>query len=465
MDSRRKILVIDDNQSDGDMIARTLKNRGYEVFTETRYQEGLKKAGEVLPDLVFISLLLGTTNGLKASKELHAVEKLRKVPVVMLISYKGELDPKYTVAIGIVDVLVKPLNERDIISKTEAILGPDAIPHIIEEVMPGTSEVEIIGEAVEPEEEYVLDSIDGTDREIIELEEEYHDSPGIMDGEMSQAQEHIHESDDELSGGAEIGGESPGENSFERVTEGIDEQRDKEENYLESMHDEDQGKAEDLGIHEADEDNPVDEADRHGPGKKILIGAVALAIIGVIGAGSYMGLQFFLGGRDRTIALSPAQETSVKDKSDVRKTETGSLPRADNTQSVGDKAQKPAAVASEENIKKEEVPHGPDAVKQKEQVSALKNSPAEKEKKVPEVYSKGTFSVQIGYFGNLKNAEAVADKMKTKGNKVFIKSEESVNGKVFYRVLVGEFVSRSEALEQSKVISREEGINAILYKE
>ena len=100
MDLKRKILVIDDDQSVCDMIARTLKSRDYEVFTETHYQEGVERAGEVLPDLAFISLLLDSTNGLKVSKEIHAIDKLGKLPVIMLISHKGELDPKYTVTIG-----------------------------------------------------------------------------------------------------------------------------------------------------------------------------------------------------------------------------------------------------------------------------------------------------------------------------------------------------------------------------
>ena len=46
MGPKRKILVIDDDQSVCDMIARALKNRDYEVFTETKYQEGVERAGE-----------------------------------------------------------------------------------------------------------------------------------------------------------------------------------------------------------------------------------------------------------------------------------------------------------------------------------------------------------------------------------------------------------------------------------
>jgi DNA-binding response OmpR family regulator len=194
MDLKRRILVIDDDQSVCDMIARTLGKEGYEVFTETRSQEGVLKAGEILPDLVFISLLLGTTNGLKVSKELHSVETLRKVPVVMLISYTGELDPKYTVTIGVVDVLVKPLSERDILSETEAVLGPYTPQNrAAEEVIPEISAGKSIGETIEQEEGYVLERGEETETGIFARGDEHRDIRGAIDDEMQQRQEPVQE--------------------------------------------------------------------------------------------------------------------------------------------------------------------------------------------------------------------------------------------------------------------------------
>ena len=453
MGTKRKILVLDDDQTVCDTISRTLKNRGYEVFTATHYQDGVEKAGEVLPDLVYLGLLLDTTNGLKVSREIHALEKLKNVPVVMIISYKGELDPRHTLTIGIVDVLVKPLKESDIISKTEAILGIDVIPNAGEEANPEISVIENIGEALEPEEEYVLDRTDATDGEVIRLEEYHDDIPGMIDDEMSQTQERIHGTGDVLSGREEISEELLSESGFDRRGDGNAEQRDEEENYLESMHDEDQARPEDVEIHEEAGVNPFDEAEKPGSRKKILTGAVTLVLISVIGLGTYLGMQFFWGGRDRSVLPSPVQETPVKDKAEARKT------------GVDDKAKKPAAVASEENIKKEEVLSRTNAAEEREKGPAPQNSLTAKETKVQGGQDKEVFSVQIGFFGSLKNAESLAEKMKQKGYAVFLKKEEKGAGKMSYRVMVGKFSSRKEAAEQATDILRKEGMNAIPYKE
>lgn len=466
MDTRRKILVVDDDQSVCDMFARALRDRGYEVFTENHYQEGVERAGEVLPDLLFISLLLDTTNGLKASKEIHAIEKLRKAPVVMLISYKGELDPKYTMSIGIVDVLVKPLNERDIILKAENILGPDS-PQNSEEIITETSDIDNFAaipdfpDTLEQGEEYVPGSREKTDKEILELNKEYHDIPEMIDDEMKK----IHETQDETADMEDISEEPLGESGFGQSADGVYAQMDNEEISLESMHEEYQDKMQDLEIQREDDFNFVHEAEKHVPRKKILMVAVTLVLIAVIGTGAYMGLQVLFAGKDRPVVMPAAQKASVKDKTDLDVGKTEFLPKTGTQPSVNEKEKKPAAIASEENKKKETVQRTPSAATVKGRDSAPGKSSVTKKAKVSGAQDNAAFSVQIGFFENLKNAETLAGKMKQKGYKVFIKNEEKVSGKMSYRVLIGKFSSRNGALALSEDILHKEGIKPILYKE
>ncbi len=212
MGTKRTILVIDDDQAVCDSISRTLSGRGYEVYAETQHQKGIEKAGEILPDLIFIGLLLNTSNGLKVSKQIHALEELRKVPVVMIISYQGELDPKYTRAIGIVDVLIKPLKESDIIVKTEAVLGPSEFTDREEETMSVTDNSETTAEAAGPEEEYVYNLAAQTAGDVFNREEENYAVPETTDDEKPQIEEPIHAFDDAASAGETLtlGGEPPG---------------------------------------------------------------------------------------------------------------------------------------------------------------------------------------------------------------------------------------------------------------
>ncbi len=124
---RRKVLVIDNDRVASDMIVKTLLPRGLDVSVAASPDRGFEKARELKPDLVFISLFLSDSNGLKISRHIHSEEELKDVPMIMLISYRGELDPKYTSAIGIVDVLVKPLKTEDIIAKTKKVLGEQSV--------------------------------------------------------------------------------------------------------------------------------------------------------------------------------------------------------------------------------------------------------------------------------------------------------------------------------------------------
>ena len=442
MVQRRKILVIDDDQSVCDAFARTLSDRGYEVYTEIRYQDGVKKAEEVLPDLVFVSLLLDTTNGLKVSKEIHALDKLRKVPVVMLISYKGELDPKYTVTIGVVDVLVKPPRENDIILKTEAILGSDAGPNKEDQSFTGVPDGEDFGaiagrsEDREQAEEFIPGSMVKTDKEGLEFDDRYHEIPEIPAEDVNQNREYISQSGDALRDRKGISEEVRDESGFGEVDEEIDEPIDFGETDLESLDEEDRDTDDTLEMQGEEEVYPAGRDEKSGNKRKILMLAAALALVAVIGIGTYKGLQFLFGGKDRTVVQSSQSDAPV-----LLKKKAESLPRAGSA------------------------PSNSSAQAEKGQAAVPKQSPAVKEPKASAVQKKETFSIQIGFFGNLKNAEVFAVKMKQRGYKAFIKNERKAAGKMSYRVLVGKFRNRSDALKLSKVILKKEGIKTVLYKE
>jgi twitching motility two-component system response regulator PilH len=136
MSARKRVLVIDSDSEACDLIAETLGAKGFEVFPFLDPDEGVAKAGESRPDLVFISILFSGANGLKISRAVHSVEGLQRVPVIMLISFPDELDVRYTSTIGIVDVALKPVNAEEILSKTVAVLGEGIAPDTIEEECP-----------------------------------------------------------------------------------------------------------------------------------------------------------------------------------------------------------------------------------------------------------------------------------------------------------------------------------------
>ncbi|MGC2061501.1 MAG: SPOR domain-containing protein [Thermodesulfovibrionales bacterium] len=143
-----KVLVIDEEKSSVSIFGKALEPRDIAVFVMDTPDKGIEKAIEIEPDLIFINLIFRESNGLKVSKLIHAVEKLRKVPIVMLLAHKSDLDPKYTTTIGVVDVLVSPLTTEDILSKTVALLGLPAVDLAAEketlDVMPIEDELQVM---------------------------------------------------------------------------------------------------------------------------------------------------------------------------------------------------------------------------------------------------------------------------------------------------------------------------------
>jgi len=455
MGTKRTILVIDDDQSVCDSISRTLSGRGYEVYAETQHQKGIEKAGEILPDLIFIGLLLNTSNGLKVSKEIHALEELRRVPVVMIISYQGELDPKYTRAIGIVDVLIKPLKESDIIVKTEAVLGPSEFTDREEETMSVTDNSEITAEAAEPEEDYVYNLAAQTAGDVFNREVENCAVPEMTDDEKPQIEEPIHAFAEAASAGETLtpGGEPPVDLGSERVSGQHGEQTDTEESPREVMQDEVQDEIKAPKSQREDRTRSFVLPPRKSSKKKMAL-VLSLLLLIIAGVITYMGLRFFSSAKNRSAVPPVARESLVRDIPDSQQTAAESLAGEADRQPVDVKAGKPAVPAPEKKVEKE-----------KDYDAVAKKSAVTQEAKSPAPQTKTVFSVQIGFFGNLKNAESLAEKMKQKGYPVSLKKEENVGGKASYRVVVGKFSSRKEAAEQAADILRKEGMKAILYKE
>ena len=122
-----KIIVIDDDHGTCKLILRELEAKGLEVIIISDPENAVEKAKQIDPDLIFISLLSFGSEGVRVCKSIHSIKNLREVPVIMLISYPGELDPRYAATLGVVDVLVKPLNTDELVSKTMNVLGRGAV--------------------------------------------------------------------------------------------------------------------------------------------------------------------------------------------------------------------------------------------------------------------------------------------------------------------------------------------------
>lgn len=117
---RRKILVVDDDPVMLRLAAKLLKNDGYDVECAVNGSEGLKKAGEFLPDLILLDVIMPDINGKEVARRLRKDEATRCIPIVFMTV---TIDLQVDKGNQMVDVdtfnfrgFAKPLHNRKILS-------------------------------------------------------------------------------------------------------------------------------------------------------------------------------------------------------------------------------------------------------------------------------------------------------------------------------------------------------------
>ena len=117
-----KILVVEDNELNRDMLSRRLVRRGYQVVVAVDGQEGVAMARAQAPDLVLMDMSLPVVDGWEATRQLKAGAETRSIPVIALTAHAMGGDREKALAAGCDDYDTKPVDFPRLISKIEALL-------------------------------------------------------------------------------------------------------------------------------------------------------------------------------------------------------------------------------------------------------------------------------------------------------------------------------------------------------
>ena len=82
-----RILLVEDNEMNRDMLSRRLERRGYEVIVAADGEDGVARAQEAAPDLVLMDLSLPGIDGWEATRQLKAAPETKAVPVLALTAH------------------------------------------------------------------------------------------------------------------------------------------------------------------------------------------------------------------------------------------------------------------------------------------------------------------------------------------------------------------------------------------
>jgi two-component system, cell cycle response regulator DivK len=120
-----RILLVEDNEMNRDMLSRRLSRRSFEVLIAEDGAKGIEMAREHLPDLILMDMSLPVTDGWEATRILKADEATRKIPVIALTAHAMRGDRQKALDAGCDDYDTKPVDLKRLLSKIEALLGDD----------------------------------------------------------------------------------------------------------------------------------------------------------------------------------------------------------------------------------------------------------------------------------------------------------------------------------------------------
>ena len=123
-----KILLIEDNEMNRDMLSRRLERRGYQVLIAVDGEQGVKMAQSEAPDLILMDMSLPVLNGWEAARRLKASPETQAIPIIALTAHAMVGDREKAIEAGCDDYEIKPVEFQRLLEKIDVILGKATRP-------------------------------------------------------------------------------------------------------------------------------------------------------------------------------------------------------------------------------------------------------------------------------------------------------------------------------------------------
>ena len=117
-----KLLLVEDNEMNRDMLSRRVLRRGYEIVMAGDGGQGVEMAGSELPALILMDMSLPVIDGWEATRRIKAAEATRHIPIIGLTAHAMAGDREKAIEAGCDDYDTKPVELDRLIAKIEALL-------------------------------------------------------------------------------------------------------------------------------------------------------------------------------------------------------------------------------------------------------------------------------------------------------------------------------------------------------
>ena len=119
-----RLLLVEDNEMNRDMLSRRLIRNGYEVFYAKDGQQGVNMALSERPDLILMDMSLPVIDGWEATRRIKLNDATRQIPVIALTAHAMAGDREKTMEAGCDDYDTKPVEISRLVRKIAALLKP-----------------------------------------------------------------------------------------------------------------------------------------------------------------------------------------------------------------------------------------------------------------------------------------------------------------------------------------------------
>ncbi len=121
-----RILIVEDNEMNRDMLSRRLERKGYKVLLAVDGENGVEMARANAPDLILMDMSLPVLDGWEATRLLKADALMQRIPVIALTAHAMSSDRDKALDAGCDDYDTKPIDLPRLLGKIEALLNVSA---------------------------------------------------------------------------------------------------------------------------------------------------------------------------------------------------------------------------------------------------------------------------------------------------------------------------------------------------
>jgi len=118
----KTILIVEDEPRNLKLLRDLLQRFGYEILEASDGEQGVKSAGEKMPDLILMDIMMPKMDGLEATRIIKADTKTKHIPIIALTSYAMKGDREKTIEAGCDGYIAKPIDIKEVLKTIETYL-------------------------------------------------------------------------------------------------------------------------------------------------------------------------------------------------------------------------------------------------------------------------------------------------------------------------------------------------------